>query len=286
MTTILLICHDIPSMTVGATIPIYHLIKQLGEEYDINLVSFDSKQYSIDELKPYLNNFYSLDIPQYPDFKGQFKYTFKNMICPDNLKTRSILNYYYREDMKELINEKSASADIIITDMPMAFYAKNITLPKIVYAFDAVSAYNHSMYLKADTTTSKIYWYLNYLKIHNYEKVYNAFDCCILVNSKDKKLLAEDVDVPIEVVANGVDTDFFRNEDENEDEVKIVFLGDMSTPPNNDAVLYFMEDIYPDILKEEDVDFYIVGRNPSEAIMNLDSNPHVTVTGSVDDVRN
>ena len=29
MTKILLICHDIPSLSVGATLPIYHLIKQM-----------------------------------------------------------------------------------------------------------------------------------------------------------------------------------------------------------------------------------------------------------------
>ena len=42
MTKILLICHDIPSLSVGATLPIYHLIKQLGSKHEIHLISFDS----------------------------------------------------------------------------------------------------------------------------------------------------------------------------------------------------------------------------------------------------
>jgi glycosyltransferase involved in cell wall biosynthesis len=207
------------------------------------------------------------------------------MIAYDNLNTRSFLNYYYHKNMSKLIDEKTTEdIDLIITDMPMAFYAKNIKLPKIVYAFDAVSNYNYNMYKKSDSMISRAYWYLNYLKINRYEKVYNSFDCCVLVNNKDKQLLKKDVKIPIEVIANGVDTKFFRNKSK-EDEVKLVFLGDMSTPPNNDAVRYFAENIYPEILKERSVNFYIVGRNPSDYIKTLSENPNIFVTGSVDDVR-
>lgn len=285
MLKILLICHDIPSKTVGATLPIYHLIKELGNKYDIDLISFDSKKYSIKELEDYLNEHHSIIIPEYLDFMNQLKYTVKNMISYDNLHTRSFLNYYYHENMSKLISEKTTEdIDLVITDMPMAFYAKKIQKPKIVYAFDAVSNYNYNMYKKSESITSKIYWYLNYLKIHRYEKVYNSFDYCVLVNNKDKKLLKKDINTPIEVIPNGVDTKYFTNKS-IEEEVKLVFLGDMSTPPNNDAVKYFIEDIYPEVLKEISVNFYIVGRNPSDYIQKLSENPNIIVTGSVNDVR-
>lgn len=124
------------------------------------------------------------------------------MICLDNLKTHSFLNYYYKSSMSHLINRKvdAENFDIVITDMPMAFYAKNIKIPKIVYAFDAVSNYNYNMYKKADTLFSRIYWYLNYYKIHRYERIYNLFDSCIVVNKKDKTLLERDVDISINVI--------------------------------------------------------------------------------------
>ena len=49
--------------------------------------------------------------------------------------------------MSHLINRKvdAENFDIVITDMPMAFYAKNIKIPKIVYALDAVTNYNKNM---------------------------------------------------------------------------------------------------------------------------------------------
>ena len=284
MTKILLICHDIPSMTVGATLPIYHLIKNLGRKYEITLISFDSKKHHIEEIEDYLADHLSLDIPEYLDISSQLKYTVKNMLSIDNIRTRSILNYYYHPQMKRLIDKHYDDADVIITDMPMAFYVKNSSLPKIVYAFDAVSDYNHRMYLKSESITSKMYWYMNYLKIHNYEKVYNNFDSCILVNRKDKNILEKDIHIPLSVVPNGVDTEFFKNESVD-DEVKLVFLGDMSTPPNNDAVKHFVDKIYNHVLDKRNVDFYIVGRNPSAYVKSLEAHPHITVTGAVDDVR-
>ena len=284
MTNILLICHDIPSMTVGATLPIYHLIKNLGLKYNIKLLCFDSGKYSIETIKDRLKSFKTIEIPEYLFISKQLTYTLKNMISLDNLHTRSFLNYYYHKDMAELIKNNIEGSDIIITDMPMAFYVKNTEKPKIVYAFDAVSDYNHKMYEKSESVISKTYWYLNYLKIHNYEKVYNQFDNCIVVNKKDKNLLEKDIKIPITVVPNGVDTDFFKNSDKIS-ETKLVFLGDMSTPPNNDAVRYFIEEIYPLIIEEKEIDFYIVGRNPSNYIKELDNNKNIHVTGSVEDVR-
>ena len=270
-------------MTVGATLPLYHLIKNLSKSYELSLICFDSNNYSIQELKPYLKNIHSIKIPQYLSIKDQLSYTIKNMITFDNIHTRSIMNYYYHKDMSNLIKNNIKDYDIIITDMPMAFYTKNTDHPKIVYAFDAVSEYNHKMYEKADSITSKIYWYLNYFKINRYEKAYDKFDSCIVVNDKDKKLLQRKLNVEISVVANGVDTNYFKNQNKEYDK-KLVFLGDMSTPPNNDAIKYFVEEIYPLILKRHNIKLYIVGRNPSNYIKSL-SNDNIIVTGEVEDVR-
>ena len=181
---ILILCHDIPSMNVGATIPIYYMIKQLSDQHLLDLISFDSHKYDIKPLTGHLNDYKSIDIPEYLSTKDQLLHTIKNMISLDNIKTRSILNYYYDKNMNKLIQENIQNYDLIITDLPMAFYVKNTPKNKIVYAFDAVSNYNYQMYKKSASTPSKIYWYLNYLKINNYEKCYDKFDTCIVVKIK------------------------------------------------------------------------------------------------------
>ncbi len=282
---ILLLCHDIPSISVGATLPIYHLIKQLHSKYDIHLVSFDSGNYDINEISG-LSSYNLIENPEYESVQDQLLYSARNMISIDNLKTRSFLNYYYTSSMSKLVKDTLSSEDfdIVITDMPMAFYAKNSDIPSIVYAFDAVSDYNYNMYKKSSSVVSKSYWYLNYRKIRNYEKIYNNFDICIVVNQKDKDLLEKHVKCDIEVIANGVDIDYFKNNTDVFD-LRLVFLGDMSTPPNNDAVRYFIDEIYTEVTNKNDLPFYIVGRNPTDYIKNLQEYDNITVTGSVKDVR-
>lgn len=49
----------------------------------------------------------------------------------------------------------------------------------------------------------------------------------------------------------------------------IMFVGGFGHPPNEDAVIWFVENVYPLIEKQQDIPFYIVGSNPTERIKKL-----------------
>jgi sugar transferase (PEP-CTERM/EpsH1 system associated) len=91
---------------------------------------------------------------------------------------------------------------------------------------------------------------------------------------------------------NGVDSDYFSSDnnfispfDNNTSEFKIVFTGAMDYWPNIDSVIWFANEILPALLKiNSNFCFYIVGRNPSQAVLNLRSK-NIFITGTVDDVR-
>ena len=91
---------------------------------------------------------------------------------------------------------------------------------------------------------------------------------------------------------NGVDTDFFEpNVDRaspfRADEAPIVFTGAMNYWPNVDAVVWFADELMPEIRRRRpDVRFYVVGMNPAPEVKALaERHAYVTVTGKVDDVR-
>lgn len=64
----------------------------------------------------------------------------------------------------------------------------------------------------------------------------------------------------------------------------IVFVGNFAHPPNVDAVLYFITQIMPFVLKRlPDVRFYVIGKNPPVEIKALSSN-NVIVTGFIEDL--
>ncbi|MHB1406039.1 MAG: glycosyltransferase [Desulfitobacteriaceae bacterium] len=61
----------------------------------------------------------------------------------------------------------------------------------------------------------------------------------------------------------------------------LLFVGGFGHKPNVDAVLWFVKEIFPKVLREvPNVKFYIVGSNPPESIRRLHSN-NVVVTGFV-----
>lgn len=66
----------------------------------------------------------------------------------------------------------------------------------------------------------------------------------------------------------------------------IVFSGVMSYGPNEDAAYYFATKLFPSIKKHcPDCIFYIVGKEPSERIKNLETDiPGIVVTGYVDNM--
>jgi glycosyltransferase involved in cell wall biosynthesis len=66
---------------------------------------------------------------------------------------------------------------------------------------------------------------------------------------------------------------------------KICFVGNMRTLQNQDAVLHFVNNIFPIILKQQPhARFYIVGAQPPRHIQELDNQQNVFVTGFVDNL--
>lgn len=69
------------------------------------------------------------------------------------------------------------------------------------------------------------------------------------------------------------------------DSMKICFVGNMRTLQNQDAVIRFVNNIFPIIKKSiPGAKFYIVGAEPSQRILNLDDGKNVVVTGFVEDL--
>ncbi len=83
-----------------------------------------------------------------------------------------------------------------------------------------------------------------------------------------------------------MDPYYFSPYDNEEDETKLVFTGSMDWQPNEDAVIYFSQEIFPLIRSElSNMKFLIVGSNPTSKVLSLSNIPGVYVTGLVDDVR-
>ena len=76
----------------------------------------------------------------------------------------------------------------------------------------------------------------------------------------------------------------WSNENDFEKRKDLLFVGGFSHPPNLDGVLWFLKEIYPNILKHlPDIRFFIVGSNPPEQLLKLKSE-NIIITGYVSDL--
>ena len=86
----------------------------------------------------------------------------------------------------------------------------------------------------------------------------------------------------LRVRTNGVD--MIENPSEEYNPNKIVFVGNMRTLQNQDAVLFFVREVFPRILsKHPDAVFYIVGAQPPQKILEL-ACKNIVVTGFVENL--
>jgi sugar transferase (PEP-CTERM/EpsH1 system associated) len=92
--------------------------------------------------------------------------------------------------------------------------------------------------------------------------------------------------VPVALVGNGVDLDYFRPTASAKQPASIVFTGVMDYRPNVDAVVWFCNDILPLVRAEvANANFTICGSRPVRAVRRLAKLGGVTATGWVADTR-
>jgi sugar transferase (PEP-CTERM/EpsH1 system associated) len=92
--------------------------------------------------------------------------------------------------------------------------------------------------------------------------------------------------VPVSLVGNGVDLDYFRSKGVAKRPGSIVFTGVMDYFPNVDAVVWFCDKVLPIVQKQiPEADLTICGSRPTAAVRRLAKRRGVTVTGRVPDTR-
>jgi sugar transferase (PEP-CTERM/EpsH1 system associated) len=138
-----------------------------------------------------------------------------------------------------------------------------------------------------------------YQREHRYllefeRKAAAQFNASLFVSDHEAELfkqMAPESQEKIGAVSNGVDLDYFSDTSQlenpypNEHPV-LVFTGAMDYWANVDAVQWFCDEVFPQIKRiAGSAEFYIVGINPSNQVIELGKRDGVTVTGRVEDIR-
>lgn len=132
----------------------------------------------------------------------------------------------------------------------------------------------------------------NMAKLWLYEKrVAKRSQMQVLCGPDDEVFVRKHISrsVPLRVIANGVDLDFFKAQiirQERTAKPTILFCGAMDYTPNVDALRWYFSEIHDRIRAQvPEVEVCIVGKSPLPEVQAYAEKPGVTVTGSVPDVR-
>jgi glycosyltransferase involved in cell wall biosynthesis len=135
----------------------------------------------------------------------------------------------------------------------------------------------------------RAYSAIEWRKVRREERqAWSHLDGCTLTSARDEQLLLEDApEARTAVVPNGVDVEFFRPSSiaAPRGPQTLLFFGAIDYYPNTDAMLFFLNDVFPRLHeKYPRLRLCVVGRRPPESIV-AHRSAHVEVTGVVDDVR-
>lgn len=162
-------------------------------------------------------------------------------------------------------------------------------IPAVFYPHDAVSMLFARNAGAEPDPLRKFYTWSQQRKVVRFEKeMLSRFQQTVVVSQADKDYLARHADTSrVNVIAVGIDCDFFAPRGAESPEPVILFRGVMNFLPNDDAARYFYEDVFRLVKREvPNAKFQVVGKDPSDALRNAaQKDSSLTLSGFVDDIR-
>lgn len=169
----------------------------------------------------------------------------------------------------------------------MAGYLDEFRGPKVLDLVD-VDSEKWRQYADRSALPARAVYALEHRLLRSYEqKLVKEFDRCVIISPGEMEILARFADADrVDVVANGVDTDWLERPFARPHAPTLVFVGALDYFANAEGICHFARSVFPIVQRGyPDAKLRIVGRKPTGAVRALDSLEGVTVVGEVDDVR-
>jgi sugar transferase (PEP-CTERM/EpsH1 system associated) len=181
--------------------------------------------------------------------------------------------------------------DVFYVDtLPVAQYAMDTGLqcPAIIDLHDCLTLLLERTMRMERNWLRKLGLYLGTRSMARAERTLSRWFSTIITNSPVDEAYFKSVACGASTltIGNGVDTAFFSPAETPGDKRRLLFTGVMDYRPNEDAAIHFAENILPLIQRRQpEAQFWVVGKDPTARVRQLDERPGVHVTGAVPDVR-
>jgi sugar transferase (PEP-CTERM/EpsH1 system associated) len=279
----------------GGKLRTWHLLRHVASHHDVTYLgcaSLDQPQAEIDGMREVARTLHVIRRRNTPKGSWRF-YASAAMHLADPLpyavgKYRSRA---FRQRLEALLRDERF--DLIVCDflVPAVNLPRRLPCPSVIFTHNVEAEIWRRHAETARGRLARLLYRVQHQRMLRFERHTLArFDGVLAVSDIDRDTFARlypgTIRRPVEVIPTGVDTRFFGASAGAPGSKSLVFTGSMDWLPNEDAMLFFCNDVLPLIRREEpNVTVSIVGRAPTASVVRLAQIPGVVVTGRVDDVR-
>ena len=268
----------------GDKLRAFNQIKQLAKHNEIVLCALNdnpkvNEQDAFHALQPYCQSINFIRINKLQILLGLVRAFLKGlpMQC----------GYFYNRKAAKKINNLIAKhkPDMLFGQLlRIAEYIRYKNLPKTI---DYQDIFSYGMKRRADIASfvTRPIYNMEYRRLCRYEAaIFEDFDVKTIISEPDRELFPHERRDEILIIPNGVDHDYFKPQ-KREKKYDLVFTGNMSYPPNVNAVDYLANEIMPIVWKTlPGTSLYIAGATPDPKVKKAASE-RIIVSGWLDDIR-
>ena len=271
----------------GHSMRTFNLLKRMAKNHRVFLLTYFLSKDEEEEFEELRRICFSAEGFKLPSGGSTFLLAislFKNLFSP----LPFVAQKYRSREMLARIKQKlkDEKIDLIHVDiLPLMNYSAVFDhYPVLLVEHNVESLLLRRMITHTRNLILKFFLWLQYAKLSLFEtkQIGNA-DCVAAVSEEERGILISmNPDARVELVPNGVDSDFFQPAAEDKARNSIIFVGGLNWFPNLDGISYFCEQIQPVIrLRVGEFSTVIVGKE-DKGFRYASS---ITQTGFVKDIR-
>lgn len=278
----------------GGKIRTYAMLRELARDHSVTYLTLDDGHGGADALdraREYANRV--ITVPFRPARRFSPRFYAELLINLLDPLPYAVSKYRSRPMRKALNRElQDQTYDVVVCDFlaPSVNVDRHLSVPTVLFEHNVEATIWRRHFEVAESVIKRQFMRFQWRRMFAYErKICRNYDHVIAVSERDAAQLSEDYAVPeVSWVPTGVDTEFFRPGRSTAIRPhELVFTGAMDWMPNEDAIIFMLEEILPRIRQQiPDVTLTVVGRDPTTKLQRLvEGDSAVQITGRVEDVR-
>jgi polysaccharide biosynthesis protein PslH len=282
----------------GDKLRIFHQIRELSRYHEIVLCSLAEnpvQELDYQEVKQYCSKIFIFQLRTVSIIKNIIANIFS---LPNGISSAKKIPfqvaYFFDSHLKKMIHKTIATEkpDHIYCQLArMAEFVRDIPIPKTL---DYMDAFSKGAERRAESSNclTQPFWRLEARRMGQYETdLAQDFDNLTVISEQDRNLFSPKNNPKIQVVPNGVDTNFFKNiapfapVNAETKAFHIAFVGNLGYYPNVEAVKFLVKRILP-LLKKQipNIKVLIAGARPTTEVKAL-ADENVRIQGWLPDIR-